>query len=222
MQLLGNVHLIQGSGFDGNIYVLRDRNSVTLIDTGTGLSVSDIYRYVESLGLRKEAIRKVVLTHVHIDHSGGLPRIVKDLSPQVLVYELEAPYIETGRGSVILSTLMGMTYPPTKVDVKLKDGETLEIGENRLKVINTPGHTAGSICLFDEEKGMLFSGDTVFADGSFGRVDFPTGDPDALVKSIEMLSGLEVKHLFPGHMNPVINEGRKHIELAAKSSRMFL
>lgn len=222
MKLLENVYLIQGSGFDGNIYVLTDKDDVTLIDTGTGLSVQGIYRYIESLGLKKENIKKVILTHVHIDHSGGLPRIVKDLSPEVCVYELEAPYIESGKGSVILSTMMGMSYPPTKVDVKLKNGATLEIGKYRLKTINTPGHTAGSICLFDEGQGMLFSGDTVFADGSFGRVDFPTGDPDALIKSIDMLASLDVKHLFPGHMNAVINEGHRHIELAAKYSSIYL
>jgi hydroxyacylglutathione hydrolase len=222
VQLLQDIHLIQGSGFDGNIYVLRGKNDATLIDTGTGLSVSSIYKYVESLGLKREEIRRVVLTHVHIDHSGGLPRIAKDLSPEVCVYEMEAPYIESGNGSVILSTMMGMTYPPTKVDIKLKNGEVRELSGNRLRVINTPGHTAGSICLFDEQRGILFSGDTVFADGSFGRVDFPTGDPDALIKSIKMLANLNVKHLFPGHMNVVMNEGRKHIELAAKYCEAYL
>lgn len=222
MRLIEGVYLVQGTGFDANVYVLNKENDVTLIDTGTGLFVQEVYKLVESLGLRRENIRKVILTHVHIDHSGGLPRIVKDCSPEVCVYEKEAPYIETGKGAVMLAAMMGVSYPPTKVDVKLKNGEVIETCGRRLKIINTPGHTAGSICLLDEENGILFSGDTVFADGSFGRVDFPTGDPEALIESMKMLAGLDVKHLFPGHMNPVLNQGSEHIRLAAKYVETFV
>jgi glyoxylase-like metal-dependent hydrolase (beta-lactamase superfamily II) len=180
MHLLENLYLFEGSGFDGNIYLLIDEGNVTLIDTGTGLSVQGLYSYIESLGLKNKDIKKVILSHVHIDHSGGLPKIVKDVSPEVCVYESEAQYIESGKGSVILSTMMGLSYPPTKVDVRIRNGDVLKIGDLKLKTINTPGHTEGSICLFEEEKGLLFSGDTVFADGSFGRVDFPTGDSYAV------------------------------------------
>ena len=222
MRLVDGVYLVQGTGFDANVYVLNRGNDVALIDTGTGLFVSSIYELVESLGLRRDNIRKVILTHVHIDHSGGLPRIVKDCSPEVYVYEKEAPYIETGKGSVLLSTMMGVSFPPTKVDFRLKNGEIIETCGRRLKVISTAGHTAGSICLFDEKNGILFSGDTVFADGSFGRVDFPTGDPETLIRSIKMLTTLNVKHLFPGHMNPVLDRGSEHIKLAAKYVEMFV
>jgi glyoxylase-like metal-dependent hydrolase (beta-lactamase superfamily II) len=214
--------MILGSGFDGNIYVLKDRDGVVLIDTGTGLFISSVYKFVESLGLGRERIKKVILTHVHIDHSGGLPKIVKDVCPEVYVYQGEAQYIESGKGAVILSTMMGVSFPPTKVDVKLKDGDNIEIGQREFKVMNTPGHTAGSICLYDENSGILFSGDTVFPDGAFGRVDFPTGDADALIKSIRTLANLNVKHLFPGHMSAVLNQGKKHIELAAKYAEMSL
>jgi glyoxylase-like metal-dependent hydrolase (beta-lactamase superfamily II) len=214
--------MIPGSGFDGNVYLLKDGDNIVLIDTGTGLYVTGIYKFVESLGLKKESINKVILTHVHIDHSGGLPRIVKDVSPIVHVYESEAQYIETGEGEVILSSMMGVSFPPTKVDVRLKNGDIIKISDGEYRVMNTPGHTAGSICLYDEKNGVLFSGDTVFPDGAFGRVDFPTGDPDALIRSIRMLANLDVKHLLPGHMNAVLNQGKKHIELAAMYAENFL
>ncbi|WXG46057.1 MAG: MBL fold metallo-hydrolase [Candidatus Atabeyarchaeum deiterrae] len=222
MQLLEGVYLVQGVGFDANVYVLKDGKEITLIDTGTGLFVSNIYRLVESLGLTRQNVKRAVLTHVHIDHSGGLPKIVSDCSPKVYVYDLEAPYIESGKGPVLLATMMGVSFPPTKVDVRLKDGEIIEAGGMKLKVMSTPGHTAGSICLFDVKNSILFSGDTVFADGGFGRVDFPTGDPEALIRSIKMLAKLNVKHLLPGHMNPVMNHGNEHIKLAADCVETFI
>jgi len=222
VKVLENIHMIVSSGFDGNIYLLKDGDSIVLIDTGTGLYLSGVYKLAESLGLKKESIRKVILTHVHIDHSGGLPGIVREVSPMVHVYESEAGYIESGEGTVILSSMMGVRFPPTKVDVRLKDRDIIDIDHKEYMVMNTPGHTAGSICLYDEKNGVLFSGDTVFPDGAFGRVDFPTGDPDALIRSINMLADLDVRHLLPGHMSAVLNEGRKHIQLAARYAGSFL
>lgn len=83
------------------------------------------------------------------------------------------------------------------------------IGE--LEVVHTPGHTPGSICLYHREKRLLFSGDTIFPEGSFGRYDLPGGDLAALRQSVEALSRLEVKELYPGHGMPVRNGGSRHI-----------
>jgi glyoxylase-like metal-dependent hydrolase (beta-lactamase superfamily II) len=100
-------------------------------------------------------------------------------------------------------------------DLELKEGDT--IGD--FCVLNTPGHTLGSICLFCEKEGVLISGDTVFTDGAFGRYDFPGGSRAELTKSLERLVSLNVEGLFPGHGMPVEEGGSRHIAAALRLIR---
>ncbi|MCK4247341.1 MAG: MBL fold metallo-hydrolase, partial [Methanomicrobia archaeon] len=68
----------------------------------------------------------------------------------------------------------------------------------RLEVLHTPGHTDGSICLYDEAKKIMFSGDTFFIDG-IGRTDLPSGNEEALKESLERLASLDIEKVYPGH-----------------------
>jgi glyoxylase-like metal-dependent hydrolase (beta-lactamase superfamily II) len=88
-----------------------------------------------------------------------------------------------------------------------------------LRVLHTPGHSPGSICLFDAEEGILFSGDTVFTHGSFGRYDLPGGERHALLKSLERLSTLDVRAIYPGHGEPVEKQAERHIAAALSVAR---
>jgi glyoxylase-like metal-dependent hydrolase (beta-lactamase superfamily II) len=84
---------------------------------------------------------------------------------------------------------------PTRL---LNDGDKLELGELTLEIIHTPGHTPGSVCLYDRRYKFLFSGDTIFLDG-IGRVDLPGGNEKAMRDSLGRIGKLGVKELFPGH-----------------------
>src|SRR5205814_6796572 len=98
--------------------------------------------------------------------------------------------------------------PPSVPAVDLAEGGEIRFGSLRLEVLHTPGHTEGSICLFGPDEGLLFSGDTLFA-GSFGRVDLPGGDPDAMVDSLDRLRGFDdAIAVFPGH-GPATTIGRE-------------
>ena len=106
--------------------------------------------------------------------------------------------------------------------VELAEGGVVRFGEIRLRVLHTPGHTEGSVCLLAEDEGLLFSGDTLFA-GGWGRVDLPGGDPDAMVASIGRLAGLE-DHVgvFPGHGSATtIGRERAWMELVRDGGRLF-
>jgi glyoxylase-like metal-dependent hydrolase (beta-lactamase superfamily II) len=104
----------------------------------------------------------------------------------------------------------------------LAEGGLISFGELRLRVLHTPGHTEGSVCLLAEDEGLLFSGDTLFA-GGWGRVDLPGGDAAAMVASLARLTGLEDRvGVFPGHGNATtIGRERAWLELVRDGRRLF-
>ncbi|MBO4522539.1 MAG: MBL fold metallo-hydrolase, partial [Methanomicrobium sp.] len=99
--------------------------------------------------------------------------------------------------------------PGIAADRLLKDGDRVE----NFEVIHTPGHSRGSICLYDreDESHPLISGDTVFADGGFGRIDLAGGDESAMRSSLNRLSEIDAGDIFPGHGRVVYRNGKKHI-----------
>jgi len=92
----------------------------------------------------------------------------------------------------------------------LKNGEVFSTGEHELRVLHTPGHSAGSICLYEEASGALISGDTVFV-GGVGRWDLPSGDYNTLVRSVKTLYELAPASIYPGHGPCGIGSGKEQI-----------
>ena len=100
--------------------------------------------------------------------------------------------------------MAGSRMPEFGIDLYLQEGELI-LGDETFRIIETPGHAPGSICLFWEKEKALFSGDVIF-EGSIGRVDLPGGDLNALIRSIKTLMEYDIELLLPGH-GPYI-EGR--------------
>src|SRR5207237_1160590 len=98
------------------------------------------------------------------------------------------------------------------------DGEVLEVGEMQFSVLHTPGHSPGSICLYNDEAAALFTGDTLYRHG-VGRTDFPGGNSSQLEKSLQRLAELpDTTRVYPGHgLSTTIREERWLLELALQS-----
>jgi glyoxylase-like metal-dependent hydrolase (beta-lactamase superfamily II) len=107
--------------------------------------------------------------------------------------------------------------------VDLAEGGEIRFGEIRLRVLHTPGHTEGSVCLLDADRGDLYSGDTLFA-GGWGRVDFPGGSAEEMAASIARLSELEDRlRVLPGHGSPTtIGRERPWMELVRRNGRLSI
>lgn len=131
--------------------------------------------------IKPKDLEYIILTHFHEDHTLVTPIIKKETNAEVLIHELDAGFLDF------------------KPDRKLKGGEILNLGDCELKVIHTPGHTPGSICLYEEKSKVLFSGDTIFPNGGVGRTDLLGGNTQQLIESVERLCELDVKVLYPGH-----------------------
>lgn len=186
-------------------YLVVGRDRAVLIDTGMG--IDNMKAAVE--GLTQLPVL-VVNTHSHYDHIGDNYRF-----EQIAIHREEAKYIEKGIGPQDLAELVGpdtfinsppegfnaqiyQIHPsqPTKI---LKDGENISLGNRTLEIIHTPGHSPGSICLWDRENGMLFSGDTVYDGGLY--IQLPDSNFCAYQESMDRLVRIapSLRVIFPSH-----------------------
>ena len=193
--------------FDSNVFLLTgDKNA--LIDTGTGLYVHEMVEQIHEI-LGSGTLDMILLTHCHFDHIGGAPSISKAFGCDVYAGQIDAIPIRNGDSNYTLCKDFRVDIPG--FDVKdLHGGDIIDLGEHRLRVIDTPGHTMGGVCYYDELSKSLFSGDTVFASG-VGRTDFNGGSISSLRNSIKYLSNTEVKGLYPGHGECVL-DGSKSVK----------
>ncbi|MGC8817215.1 MAG: MBL fold metallo-hydrolase [Candidatus Hadarchaeum sp.] len=190
------LHQIGGLGFDSNIYLIID-DVITLIDAGTGQNSKTVLQNLEKFGLKPRDINLLINTHCHFDHTGGDWNFLK-AGCKIAIHESEAALLRNGDRRVTMAHFFGAYPEPVEVARELHDGDRIELGKSVLEVIHTPGHTQGSICLYESRLGALFSGDTVFYEG-VGRTDLPTGDYRALAKSLKRLAEIKPKSLYPGH-----------------------
>jgi hydroxyacylglutathione hydrolase len=122
-----------------------------------------------------------------------------------------------------VSVLFGERPPSVKPTIVYEEGDKIEIGNGEhLEVIHTPGHSRGSMCLYEPVSKSLFSGDTVFPGGGFGRMDFEGSEPDKMLDSIEKLTKLDVKTLYSGHGAPEGRDGNTQIVASYRMLKMMM
>ncbi|HUL39682.1 MAG TPA: MBL fold metallo-hydrolase [Methanomassiliicoccales archaeon] len=201
------IRYLPGKGYDCNLFLVEGKDPI-LIDTGTGQHTSEILRIITS-HIENGRIRTIVLTHRHYDHTGGASAMMRSLGAKVFIHELDAEVVGNGDSWGTMSEMFNKSIDAIEVE-PIKAGHVFSSGEHELKVLHTPGHSIGSICLYDESTKELISGDTVFV-GGVGRWDLPSGDFDALVKSVRGLRGLDVKSIYPGHGPCGIGNGNEQI-----------
>lgn len=188
--------IITRMSYDSNVYLIRgSRNAV--IDCGSGDDSDYIIRQISTL-LGGYDLDMILLTHCHADHAGGLRDFIDAFGCSAYCGR-DAEYITRASEVTLSEMILHKSFRPAETTL-LENGSVIDFGEHRLRAIYTPGHTCGGISYYDEATKALFSGDTLFADG-VGRTDFPTGSAKELLRSLENLSKLDIKSLYPGHGN---------------------
>ena len=192
-----DIEILVMGPIENNVYLVGDGAATIVVDPSCGEG-----EILEALGGR--AVDAIVLTHAHWDHVGAAAALHRATGAQVIASAVDAPVID---GSASLGP-GHRRFEPCEVTRAVADGDVVETGSMKWRVIETPGHTPGSICLFldsatcgREGMSVLASGDTLFA-GTHGRTDFEGGDPAAMIASLKRLSTLPDDTLvLPGHNN---------------------
>ena len=178
-----------------NCYLVWDEES----GEGIVIDPGDEGEFISEEIMREQIdVKAVFLTHGHFDHVQAVLEVKLNYQVPILMNENdEKIYIESGKSREYWTGQMGLPLP--KVNQWVKSGDIVKFGDEIFKVIETPGHTPGSVCLYSEKRGVLFSGDVLFKNG-IGRVDFSYSDPKAMKESLIRLSKLakETK-VMPGH-----------------------
>jgi hydroxyacylglutathione hydrolase len=183
--------------FQTNCYVLRpEEAALDCVVIDPGFDPEDLLGFIEQHPVNPVA---VVITHGHADHIAGVAAL-RQAYPKIRVYVHRVDAGALTDSDANLSVLTGSVVETEPADVLLGDGDLIEEAGIRLKVLHTPGHTQGGICLYVESEGVVFSGDTLFAD-SVGRTDFPGGDMDRLIEGIriKLFTLPDKTAVYPGH-----------------------
>lgn len=169
----------------------EETGKAAVIDPGGG--EERILAAANAAGL---AIEYIINTHGHPDHDCGNGKLKKATGASIILHEDDAEFFGRAETRQYFSMLGLPASPPA--DRRVKDGDVIEVGKLTLRVIHTPGHTPGGICLYMAPH--LFTGDTLFV-GGVGRTDFPGGDTATLIKAIRtkllVLPGETI--VWPGH-----------------------
>lgn len=209
MRIFSDIH--QVDGVTCNVFVIEEPDGLTVIDAGMSGAASRILAAIAALGREPRDVRRVLLTHQHLDHIGGLAALVAATGAETWAHPRDTPAIE-GRGPreaphgplgfVFRAALFPRLRPATITHAAVA-GDVIPAlsGEGGLRVIETPGHTMGHISFYSPGRKLLFAGDAVRESG--GRIKPPpamvTFDMPLALQSARALAAMEVEACLPGH-----------------------
>ena len=222
--LVGSSRFGLSNPFDCSIYAIDCGDGVVLIDAGAGLEPELIEANMRNDGFDPALVKAVVITHTHADHVGGCRWWKDHTGCQIMVPEGERGIVEgTEDASDVLETAKRAgIYPPdyvfhkVKVDVGVRDGDSLPFGDCRLHAIEIAGHSPHHMCYLIQIDGCraLFSGDAVLYGGSLLLLNVAGCSLDDYRHDIPKLAGLEIDTLLPGHGVFVMRYGQEHLQRA--------
>lgn len=192
------IHAMPVGPLQANCFIVgcEETRQAAVIDPGG--EAQRILSVLEKDDLKATAI---INTHGHFDHVGGNKALKAATGADLMIHKLDAPMLAHLTQSAAAWGMHADESPAP--DRLLEDGDTIEIGTIQLKVIHTPGHSPGGICLHANGQNALFVGDTLFA-GSIGRTDLPGGDYDTLISNIQtkLFALADETKVYNGHMEP--------------------
>jgi hydroxyacylglutathione hydrolase len=237
VQLAPGIHLIgSGSGgfdltdpFDCHVYLVEAGGEAAVVDAGIGRATDAILDAVELAGVGLQAVRYLLLTHAHPDHSGGaagmrgrLPEMEVVASPEVARWvrdaDEEAMSLPIGKRADFYP--QDFRFEPCPVDVEVREGVRLPLGGTEISVLETPGHADGHVGFLLELGGrtVFLGGDLVFHGGLVSLASTWDCRIQEYAASMGKLRGAAIDVLLPGHHDVSLRHGQRHVDAA---NRLF-
>ena len=180
-----------GEGISSNSYLLVSGAEAVLIDCSVLAS-----QLQKDLNENKASLKYIILTHGHFDHIETLDEVREMTGAEVLIHQNDAEMLHDQYKNGYYYFFDG-DFTAKEADRTVADGDVITVGEITLKVIHTPGHSRGSVCLECED--ILFTGDTLFAN-NIGRSDLYGGDGETIMRSLKMIAGMRPElEVYAGH-----------------------
>ncbi len=219
-EILPGIHQVEGvdpsPDFSTHVYLLKDKGaSWTLVDTGLPGTEAATLAYLARIKVEPTAVRKILLTHLHRDHTGALHALAQKTRARTFAHWVEAAFIAEK------PKYDGPGMPPAEpftVDETLKDGDSVDAAGG-LIAYHTPGHTPGHTAFYQAERKLLFSGDLFFAEGekvSLTPPDFTHHTPTAQI-SARRMAQLSVESLLTYHGGPVLRKAGPAVRTLVES-----
>jgi hydroxyacylglutathione hydrolase len=196
IQAAEDVYQIRFKNRAANAYLVRGKSLTIMIDVGLSSNFPQLKECLEHVGCPPDTIDMVILSHEHLDHVGAAYHFA-DRSI-IAAHRLAANKIMLRDDFSMLRKMFNEPEVAINIDIWLEEGNLIDLGNFRLHVMYTPGHTSACISLFDPDKGLLFAADTLMPGGVMGGV-FGSGSISDYIQSLERLKGLDAGLLLSGH-----------------------
>ncbi len=213
---MDDLYQIKPGRLSSHCYLIT-ADRIALIDSGTAKDYQTLESELREIGVKPEEVDYVINTHEHFDHIGGNLHLQNRST--VMAHRMAAVKIIYGDEEVTMCRAHGQKLTGYRVHVWLNNTDVIDLGSWFLKVLYTPGHTSGCICLYEPRKRILFSGDSLFASGTLSTI-FKSGSLAEYFNSLRRLRTMKIDLLLPGHgriSRNVESDIEKTIENAIKA-----
>jgi len=195
-ELQQGIYLLRGEAKGSHSYLIRGKNRTILIDSGLDQNFLILRENLSALGLKIKNIDIVINTHEHLDHIGS-NRYFQE-SALIAAHRFAATKITLGDHFVTFYRSRDLNEIPLHIHLWLENRSVFDLESHYLEVIHTPGHTSGSICIYEFKSKVLFSGDTIFAGGTLSYIA-ESGSIGDYIHSIIRLESRKISAIYPGH-----------------------